>query len=839
MNFGLRALESIHMCPPPDDDHERRSNRDGSQGRSQKRRGGRRRPQRSGEAGQRDGEARGDSGSRSRGSRPSGPAESERPSRFKERSPEGRERTARDSTPAPDEPREYGEEDFGSESSRAAEPRTVDQEEEGFGAGLLSTPDDDMRTDADVESVSTAPPELENQSGAIYFKGLKLSRFQLQAVRAVEEGHNVLVSAPTGAGKTLVAEYAVADAVRAGRRCIYTAPIKALSNQKYRDFKADPSIDVGLMTGDVTIHPTAQVLVMTTEILRNSILEDPERLHDVEYVILDEVHFMDDPERGTVWEESLIFAPERIRFISLSATISNLDQLGAWMDEVRPQPLTLVRSDRRPVPLKHRFYLHGVGLFDAHRLDWARREAGRKGVGQKSRGRGKRGRGRGDWQERRAEREREETQSLRALLDELQHEDLLPVLAFAFSRRDCERLALANRKRELLDNEEHERMVQLQDELLEVFQLDRGELQGDVFRLARRGIGYHHAGMLPVHKEVVERMFTSGLLKLLFTTETFALGINMPARTAVFFGLKKFDGVSFDYLRTREYMQMAGRAGRQGIDSEGLVVSRVGPRDLEDAPLKRLVSGKPEAVESRFRMSYATLLHMMERVGRERLFEAWEKSFDRFQHRAGNKKAREVNRREQRRFINAHLELLVQAGYLDENDELTDKGRVARGIYGFELQVTELLWRGTLENLEVAPIAMIFVALIFEERKRFEQSYVSPQLFGGVRRHATQIVSRIAAEEARAGVMTPMKTFDWGLTPCVLGWVQGQPLEELEPQTSATPGDLVRTFRMAVQLMRQTLHAIDSEWDLHGRLTDTIAAMDRDEVDARRQLELG
>ncbi|MHC4377824.1 MAG: DEAD/DEAH box helicase, partial [Planctomycetota bacterium] len=454
------------------------------------------------------------------------------------------------------QPRESGRAADGAERERAADGPA--QPEATFGSGLEEALAAEPR--AELEEA----PQLETEAGALYFKGLKLSRFQLQAVRAIEAGNNVLVSAPTGAGKTLVAEYAVADAVRRGRRCIYTAPIKALSNQKYRDFKADPSIDVGLMTGDVTIHPTAQVLVMTTEILRNSILEDPERLHDVEFVILDEVHYMDDPERGTVWEESLIFAPEQIRFISLSATISNLDQLGAWMEEVRPHGLTLVRSDRRPVPLKHRFYLHGVGLFDAHRLDWAKRQAQSLGSGKR---RGKKGRGKHDWQERRAERQREETQSLRELLDELQRDDLLPVLAFAFSRRDCERLALANKKRELLDSEERERMIALQEELIELFQLDRGELQGEVFRLARRGIGYHHAGMLPVHKEVVERMFTSGLLKLLFTTETFALGINMPARTAVFFGLKKFDGVSFDYLRTRDYMQMAGRAGRQGIDS--------------------------------------------------------------------------------------------------------------------------------------------------------------------------------------------------------------------------------------------------------------------------------
>jgi superfamily II RNA helicase len=209
----------------------------------------------------------------------------------------------------------------------------------------------------------SAPPE---------FHGLKLSLFQLQAIEAVRADRNVLVSAPTGAGKTLIAEYAIEDAVQRGRRAIYTAPIKALSNQKYRDFRDGRGLDVGLMTGDVTIQPGAQVLVMTTEILRNAILENPDQLADVEYVVLDEVHYMDDVERGSVWEESLIFAPAGIRFISLSATIANLDQFGAWMRSIRPHDLAVVRSDRRPVPLKHRLYHGRVGLFDLRKADWAR-----------------------------------------------------------------------------------------------------------------------------------------------------------------------------------------------------------------------------------------------------------------------------------------------------------------------------------------------------------------------------------------------------------------------------------------------------------------------------------
>jgi superfamily II RNA helicase len=665
------------------------------------------------------------------------------------------------------------------------------------------------------------------------FKGFRLSLFQHQAVEALRAGANVLVSAPTGAGKTLVAEYAIDDAVRRGKRCIYTAPIKALSNQKYRDFRDDPAVDVGLMTGDVTIRPHAQVLIMTTEILRNSIFENPQSLDDVEFVIFDEVHYMDDVERGTVWEESLIFAPRAVRFVCLSATIQNLDELGAWIRELRDHDLVVVHSDKRPVPLRHRFFLPGLGQFDGHRLEWARRQA------EPEVRRPRRGRGPQDWRERRDESRRRESSSFMELLDQVQVDRNLPALVFCFSRKDCERLALLNQKRNLLEPEEAMAMRALQEQLIESFQLGRGELQGEIFQLAARGLGYHHAGMLPVHKEVVERLFTSGLLKLLFTTETFALGINMPARTAIFFGLKKFDGVTFDYLRTRDYLQMAGRAGRQGIDTEGLVISRLDPRDLTEAPLERLLSGRPEPVESRFRLSYSSILHLVDRIGRERLFEAWEKSFNSWQHRGSNRKARDLNRQEQRRLVEAHLELLSELGYLEDDDTISPKGRIARLLVGYELQITELLWRGAFEGLEADALAVIFVALVYEERRRGDPTWVSPKHFGGVRRHVSQILSRLLATEARFRIPTPLKGCDFALTAAVVAWMGGAGFEELEELTDATPGDLCRTFRMSIQLMRQVRRAIDPKFDLYDRLEEAMLGLNRDEVDARRQLELG
>lgn len=682
------------------------------------------------------------------------------------------------------------------------------------------------------------PTEPAQEPGLVtHWKGFELSPFQIDAIAAIRGGHNVLVSAPTGAGKTLVAEYAIEDAVARGRRCIYTAPIKALSNQKYRDFRDDPRIDVGLMTGDVTIHPNARVLIMTTEILRNSIFDNPEHLHEVEYVIFDEVHYMDDFERGSVWEESLIFAPHTIRFVCLSATISNVEELGAWLREIRGPDMVVIQSNRRPVPLTHRLFTARSGAFDPTQLDRVRKRELRASETDFAK-RSRRSRERKDGQRRGRGNELNEVPNAGPLLDELLQRGLMPVLVFAFSRKDCERLAYANAERELLTADERSRMDALQEELVRLFQFDRAELHGEIFAMARRGIGYHHAGMLPMHKEVVERMFTSGLLKLLFTTETFALGINMPARTVVFHSLRKFDGITFDYLRTRDYMQMAGRAGRQGIDEDGLVFSLLSQKDLAEAPFKRLFSAKPEPVESRFRLSFSSLLHVVERLGRARVHEAWEKSFNQFQHRSESPKQQEHNRREQRRILDAHLEFLTELDYLD-GDKLTPRGRIAKVINGYELQITECLFNGTFENLPLTALAIVFVGLVFEERRRGEMVHVPARLFGNVRTEVSREIQHLRIRAADFQLSATIKPPDWGLTAAVVAWLDGVPFEDLEQHTDATPGDIVRNFRMAVQLMRQVRRAIDPEWDLHGRLSEAMEAIHRDVVDARRQLELG
>ncbi|MBL8900378.1 MAG: DEAD/DEAH box helicase [Planctomycetes bacterium] len=651
-------------------------------------------------------------------------------------------------------------------------------------------------------------PEIET------FKGFQLSPFQREAIAAIRRGHNVLVSAPTGSGKTLVAEYAIELAMQAGRRCIYTAPIKALSNQKYRDFRDVPGLEVGISTGDVTINPRARLLIMTTEILRNAIFEDPAQLYDVDYVIFDEIHYMDDLERGSVWEESIIFAPAEIRFIGLSATIQNIGQFGRWIQSVRSHPLDVIEHTHRPVPLRHLLFHPAVGIFRPEHLKRTRAKAG----------------------SRRSDRG-ESAQASRALIDQLVATNDLPILYFCFSRRQCERKAHANLWRSLLSREERQKIEVLFNEICDLFQLQPNDGLEEMRQQIVRGIGYHHAGMLPIFKEIIERLFTSGLLKLLFTTETFALGINMPARTAIFDSLRKFDGITFDYLKTRDYMQMAGRAGRQGIDTEGTVISILDAEDLERAPVERLVSGRAEPIRSRFNLAYNTLIALRSRLG-ERIYEAWEKSFDAYQHHARTAKERDRNQHVQHEMIRKRLMLLEELGYLD-GTEVRDRGRIALRIQGYELQVTEILFQGLLEGLSPRELGIVFVAIVFEERRGDVFTGMRGSVLGKRQIDIERTVRSVIHREAEYGLPASIKAPVFFLSAAVKAWADGMPMDELERFTSVTPGDFVRALRLAVQLMRQVRQVLGRDYELSDLLSDAIYFLNRDEVDARRQLELG
>lgn len=675
------------------------------------------------------------------------------------------------------------------------------------------------------------------------FKGYTLNEFQVEAAHAIEAGKNVLLAAPTGSGKTLVAEYAIEQAVRQGRRAIYTSPIKALSNQKFRDFKQD-GIDVGLMTGDLTLNADAPLVIMTTEIFRNAVFEDPERFHDTDFAIFDEIHFLDDVERGTVWEESLIFAPEHVRFVGLSATIANLTEFGNWIRKVRRHDLAVIEHTRRPVPLSHRLFHPDAGVFQLsqrpravlfHERALARdkRHGGRAGRRERERSRwgDKRERGQG-------RRLQVGPRPYMQLLDEVQHRQLLPLLYFAFSRKECEIKAERNMGRRLLDRAERQRVQDLFDDICARFELDPGldpGLQGILGR-AIAGVGYHHAGMLPIHKEVVERLFTSGLLKMLFTTETFALGINMPARTVVFDLLRKFDGVQMNYMRARDYLQMAGRAGRQGLDESGLVIAILEDEDLREAPLSRYHSAKVEPIVSRFNLGYSTILNLYDRLGAG-LVDAYDKSFAAFQAEKGSASARQKKRNAARATLLNRIQILRDAGYIGDDGAL-ERGRIARRINGYEIQATELLFSGVLEQMDIHQLAVTFAALIHEERRSADPRAHRRQP-GPLMEAATNAVRRFCAIELLHGVTATIKEPDWGIGPAVDAWSRGGTIDDLERLSHADAGDVVRTLRMAIQMMRQVRSAVGKGEVLGARLEEAVVAINRDEVDAKRQFELG
>jgi superfamily II RNA helicase len=424
------------------------------------------------------------------------------------------------------------------------------------------------------------------------------------------------------------------------------------------------------------------------------------------------------------------------------------------------------------------------------------------------------------------------------LLDEVQHRALLPLLYFCFSRKECEIKAERSMGRRLLDRAERARIEDLFHDICARFELDVEADPGlrGILGRAISGVGYHHAGMLPIHKEVVERLFTSGLLKMLFTTETFALGINMPARTVVFDLLRKFDGVQMDYMKARDYLQMAGRAGRQGLDKSGLVIAILEDEDLMEAPLSRFHSGKVEPITSRFNLSYSTILNLYDRLGSKGLLAAYDKSFAAFQAQKGTPATRAKKKAAAHAALAARMQVLRDAGYLDD-DGLLPRGKVAQRINGYEIQVAELLFSGVLESMDMHQLAATFTALIHEDRRRPDARGVREP--GPLMQRANEAVRRFIAVETLQGIAHPIKEPDWSIAAAVDCWSRGGSIEDLERLGHSDAGDVVRTLRMAIQMMRQVRMQVGKREQLGARLEEAVVAINRDVVDAKRQFELG
>ena len=501
--------------------------------------------------------------------------------------------------------------------------------------------------------------------------GFELDDFQVQACEALEQGRAVLVAAPTGAGKTVVGEFAVHLALASGRKAFYTTPIKALSNQKYADLVRRHGIDnVGLLTGDTTINGDAPVVVMTTEVLRNMLYAGSSTLDGLAYVVMDEVHYLADRFRGPVWEEVIIHLSDDVQLVSLSATVSNAEEFGDWLEMVRGDTAVVV-SERRPVPLWQHVLMSSqeprgkprlLDLYDGHvdptdpgtnppinpdlsaafrsgrggnrPGDYRGGPGGRRGRGA-GRGRGYRG---GD--SRRSDDSSggigpsRRTPPRFIVIDALNADALLPAIYFVFSRAGCEAavdqclkagLRLTTPQEEAtIRSVVEERTTALPPEDLDVLGYWAWS------QALARGVAAHHAGMLPVFKETVEDLFSRGLVKVVFATETLALGINMPARSVVLDKLVKWDGTSHVPVTPGEYTQLTGRAGRRGIDVEGHAVVVDHPA-LDPVALAGLASKRLYPLKSSFRPTYNMAVNLVAQVGRDRAREVLETSFAQFQ----------------------------------------------------------------------------------------------------------------------------------------------------------------------------------------------------------------
>ncbi len=505
--------------------------------------------------------------------------------------------------------------------------------------------------------MTTSPdPGPDPGSQLAVFTGLlnfQLDPFQVQACEALARGNGVLVCAPTGAGKTVVGEFAVHLALAAGRKCFYTTPIKALSNQKYADLvrRYGPE-NIGLLTGDQSINGDAPVVVMTTEVLRNMLYAGSDALHGLSFVVMDEVHFLADRMRGAVWEEVILHLPEHVRLVSLSATVSNAEEFGGWIQTVRGDT-TVVVDEHRPVPL-WQHVLVGKRLFDL--FDYGdgkqnqrpiaptaapvveptllRHIANRREADRMT-----------DWQPRHRGRHGRQggsptlfhAPSRPDVIGLLDREGLLPAITFIFSRAGCQgavKQCLRSSLR-LTNEEDRARIAEVIDR--RCGELDEGDLAVlDYYEWREgllRGLAAHHAGMLPVFRHTVEELFTAGLVRAVFATETLALGINMPARTVVLEKLVKFNGEQHLPLTSGEFTQLTGRAGRRGIDVEGHAVVIWHPQEstADPAEIAGLASTRTFPLKSSFAPSYNMTINLVSQMGPEQAHRLLEQSFAQFQ----------------------------------------------------------------------------------------------------------------------------------------------------------------------------------------------------------------
>lgn len=722
-----------------------------------------------------------------------------------------------------------------------------------------------------------------------------LDPFQVEAAQHLAEGRSVLVAAPTGTGKTVVAEYAIWQARRAGQRAIYTAPLKALSNQKFRDLRARYGAgDVGLLTGDIVENPRAPIVVMTTEIYRNMLLEGaraaqvtlreeaaelvrPVRerwqhkgarpasdaqeaeplvaaddiaevarraqldaeLSTVGCVIFDELHYLSDRDRGPVWEEAIIHSPAHVTFVGLSATVSNAGELRHWIERVHG-PMALVWHDERAVPLEHCFFLDGT-------LHLVQDATGRRverfpGIGGEAKLARLRNRARryvfdgeaapADGTRPAAQQEEpEESQERRApeaseVITALRAAGFLPCIYFLPGRRAVETAAESAKGHLLVDPEQRARLQQEVQSWVRALPAEDQRLE-QVQRLAAllpRGLAFHHAGILPGLKVMVETLFQRGELGAVFATDTLALGINMPAKSVVVGSMSKFDGTQMRLMTPNEYQQLTGRAGRRGMDAKGAAVIPYSPWDAFE-PAFATLTAPLLPVTSAFTIRYNSVLNLWLPGDLDRLRTAVAASLREFQ-RHGRRQAgadRRAPRREGRnpqrraefvlsRAAAAELEgtiyVLRELGYIGQSDELSVKGRLLRAIFHpAGMVLTELLINGALDELSPPELAEVASWFTFDDDRTLRNFNQLSQRLQQVRREVYTTQQRVLGAEYEEGLRLSPGIVE-SFHSVALNWSRGYTLGGLLRRIDLAEGDVLVSLNQTIDLLQQLQGAV-------------------------------
>jgi len=679
-----------------------------------------------------------------------------------------------------------------------------------------------------------------------------LDDFQVRACNALEAGKGVLVAAPTGSGKTVVGEFAIHLALAQGRKCFYTTPIKALSNQKYNDLVARHGADrVGLLTGDNSINGEAPIVVMTTEVLRNMLYAGSSTLSDLAYVVMDEVHYLADRFRGAVWEEVIIHLPESVTVVALSATVSNAEEFGAWLETVRGETAIVV-EEHRPVPL-WQHVMAGTRMYDLFVDDDQRvvnpelvrlaREEERRDRPTGSRARGGRDhhRGRGPKTPWRSE-----------VVERLERDGLLPAIYFLFSRAGCDdavrQCLQAGLRLTSTDERRHIRQTALAA-TLDLPDEDLAALGFDEWLEAlERGLSAHHAGLLPVFKEIVENLFQQGLIKVVFATETLALGINMPAKSVVLERLVKWNGETHVDLTPGEYTQLTGRAGRRGIDVEGhaVVLWQAG---LDPRSLAGLASTRTYPLRSSFQPSYNMAVNLVSRLGRHAAREVLETSFAQFQaDRSVVGLATELRRVEEgregyRAAMNCHLGDYFEYAELREALSRREKD-LNRRAAAERREAAEDSWLALRQGdvVFISTGRRAGPAVVLDQRRQRSPNFVSRPMVltgdGQVRRvsvaDTAQPVEALTSVTVPKGFVAKDARARRDLVSALHSAVSEVPHEERRRKAATSEDDEI--LRLRAELRRHPCHGC-SDRETHARWAERYHRVDRQIRDLERRVE--